>query len=66
MSVVTAFGPGPRTEWDIDDFAITNFTRVSTEGLRKTLDRLRALDIKWPEDPLKDIRKIEENGDQVH
>lgn len=52
--------------WDIDDFVITDFAPVNEKGLRSTVDKIRGLDISWPEDPLLEIDKIEETGGQIH
>ena len=47
-------------KWGIDDFAITDFMPVRGENLRESVDRLRSLNISWPDDPLDEIDKIEE------
>ena len=41
--------------WDIDDFTITDFVPVQKENLRTAVDRLRAMDGNWLEDPLGDV-----------
>ena len=43
--------------WKIDDFAITDFAPVTAENLRTAVDRIRAVDIDWPDDPIGEIQK---------
>ena len=52
--------------WKVDDFSIIEFKPVIKENLRTAVDRIRALEVNWPEDPLGDIRIFEESGGQVH
>ena len=53
--------------WDVDDFTITDFAPVAKGGLRESIDRLRKIDITWPDDALGLIREIEEtDGGQIH
>ncbi len=47
-------------KWNIDDFIITDFAPVKRESLRQSVDRLRNMDIVWPDDPIGEIEKIEE------
>lgn len=49
-------------EWDIDNFIITDFAPSGEEDLRSAVDRLRALEIQWPDDPVSEIYKLNENG----
>ncbi len=51
-------------KWSIDDFSLIDFAPVSMADLRETVDRLRALDIEWPDDPIQAIRNIEEKDGQ--
>nr|WP_176024235.1 hypothetical protein [Brucella pseudintermedia] len=46
--------------WGIEDFVITDFSPVKAESLRSAIDRIRALDVHWPKDPLAEIRDLEE------
>lgn len=52
--------------WRIDDFAITDYAPVISGGLRDAVDRLRAIGIDWPEDPIGKIRQLDEEGGQIH
>ena len=52
--------------WDIDDFSITDFAPVTRESLRSAVNRLRAIDVTWPDDPLGEIRELEEKNGSVH
>ena len=49
-------------DWDIDDFAITDFAPVQSENLREAVDRLRSIDVKWPDDVLQDARELDEKN----
>ena len=49
-------------EWEIDDFAITDFAPVQGENLREAVDGLRGIAIEWPDDVLRDIRVNEEKN----
>lgn len=51
--------------WRIDDFAITDYAPVNKESLRDTVDRLRAIGIDWPDDPIGEIRRLDEESDQI-
>ena len=46
-------------KWDIDNFIIADFSPVKKESLRQSVDRLRAMEIDWPNDPIGEIDKIE-------
>jgi len=48
--------------WRIEDFAITDYAPVNRESLRGAVDRLRAIGIDWPDDPLGEIMRIDEEG----
>ena len=52
--------------WVIDQFQITDFAPVSKDNLRQTVDRLRALDVDWPDDPLEEIARVEERDGVAH
>lgn len=43
--------------WKIDDFAITDYAPVTAESLRSAVDRIRAVDVDWPDDPIGEIRR---------
>jgi hypothetical protein len=49
-------------KWTIDNFIITDFAPVRSESLRQSVDRLRNMDIAWPEDPIGDIARLEERN----
>lgn len=51
--------------WDIDDFAITDFTPVKKESLRQSIDRIRSARVVWPDDALRVVRDIEEKGAMI-
>jgi hypothetical protein len=53
-------------KWEIDDFQITDFAPVTTDGLKASVDRIRNSGIEWPDDPIGAINKIEEKEQQVH
>lgn len=60
---ISGRGTWIRTEvnkWDIDDFTITDFAPVSDESLRGAVSRVRALNISWPDDPIGEVRRLEE------
>jgi hypothetical protein len=62
---VSGRGTWTRSEngtWDIDEFMIIDFAPVKRENLREAVDRLRAIDVKWPDDVLRDIRVLEEKN----
>jgi hypothetical protein len=52
-------------EWEVEDFFITDFAPVKRQSLRAAIDRIRAIDIDWPEDPLGDIDDLEERNAKV-
>jgi hypothetical protein len=65
---VTGRGMWTRREdgtWEVNDFSITDFAPVKRESLRKAINRIRALNIDWPDDPLGDIDRIEERNVKV-
>jgi len=51
--------------WDIDDFYITDFTPIQKEDLRDAVNRIRAIAVDWPTDPLGDIRSFEEKNGTI-
>lgn len=66
---ITGRGVWKRTTdgaWTVNEVVITDYAPLATGSLRKTVDRLRALDIDWPEDTLALIDQIEERSDQIH
>ncbi len=66
---VSGRGMWTRTEsgrWNIDNFVITDFAPVKKESLRQSVDKLRAMDIVWPDDPLGEIDKLEEHNGTTH
>ena len=65
---VTGRGMWSRLEdgsWEVEDFTISDFAPIKRESLRKAVDRIRSLDIEWPEDPLADIDRIEERNVKI-
>lgn len=53
--------------WTVQDFAITDFERVSGDSLRATVNRLRKRPIDWPDDPIGEVDRIEEkSGGSFH
>lgn len=52
--------------WTVSDVTITDYAPISKGNLRDTVDRLRALDIDWPEDVLGEIDDLEERSRQFH
>ena len=62
---VSGRGTWIRTEsdvWDIDEFTITDFSPVSDQSLRDAVSRLRNLNISWPDDPIGELRQLEEKA----
>ena len=51
--------------WQIDDFTIADFAPVKKESLRAAVNRLRAMDIRWPDDPIGEIRLLNEEGGRI-
>ncbi|TRD22561.1 hypothetical protein [Palleronia caenipelagi] len=49
-------------KWNIDNFVITDFAPVTRESLRESVNRLRNMNIDWPDDPLGKIIEIEERN----
>lgn len=49
-------------KWDIDNFVITDFAPVKCESLRESVNRLRGMNIDWPDDPIGQIIKLEERN----
>jgi hypothetical protein len=65
---ITGRGTWKRTTdgvWAVNDVTITDFQPIKG-NLRETVDRLRSLDVDWPEDVLGEIDSIEERGGQFH
>ena len=53
-------------KWLIDEFAIIEFEPVQKDSLRTTVDRLRKLEIDWPDDPIHEIYKVNEEDGHIH
>jgi hypothetical protein len=51
-----------RGTWSISEFFITDFAPVERENLRKAIERIRAIDVDWPNDTLGNIRSFEEKN----
>ena len=49
-------------KWDIDNFVITDFSPVKLESLRQSVDRVRDMNIVWPDDPIAEIARTEERN----
>lgn len=49
-------------KWDIDNFIIADFAPIRRESLRQSVDRLRGMNIAWPDDPIGKIAEIEERN----
>lgn len=49
-------------EWGIEDFTITDFAPVKGEGLRDAVDRIRDLNVDWPDDVIGEIKEFEEKA----
>lgn len=52
-------------DWDISDFLITDFKPINKESLRTSIDKIRRLDIEWPEDTLGEIAAFDETNGVV-
>lgn len=66
---VSGRGMWTKTEsgkWDIDAFVIADFTPVKKESLRQSVDRLRGMNIEWPDDPIGEIARLEDRDGIVH
>lgn len=66
---ITGRGTWKRTTdgaWMANDVTITDFQAVPEDSLRETVDKIRALEIDWPEDILGEIDRLEERGGQFH
>lgn len=49
--------------WDIESFVITDFSPVRNETVRAAVDRVRNLNVVWPEDPIGMLDSMnEKNG----
>ncbi len=62
---VSGRGTWTRSEsgvWDIDEFSIADFAPIKRENLREAVDRLRTIEVTWPDDVLSDIRTVEEKN----
>jgi len=46
--------------WSIDDFTITDFTPVKNEKLKDAVDRIRRLEIDWPENAIESMQSLDE------
>ncbi|MDP2120124.1 MAG: hypothetical protein Q8K28_09495 [Hoeflea sp.] len=49
-------------DWDISDFVITDFAPIKRESLRDSVDRIRRLEINWPNDTLAEIAAFDEKS----
>ena len=45
--------------WAVEAFTITDFAPVHKDGLRESVDRIRSIDIDWPDDPIGLMQEIE-------
>ncbi|WP_156799309.1 hypothetical protein [Oceanicola granulosus] len=52
--------------WEIDDFVITDFAPVKSENLRTSVNRLRSMDITWPDDPVGEVDRLEERDGTIN
>jgi hypothetical protein len=52
--------------WTVSDVTITDYLPTPDDNLRATVNKLRKLDIDWPDDPIGLIEDIDEKGAQVH
>lgn len=62
---VSGRGMWAKTEsgkWDIDNFVIADFAPVKKESLRQSVDRLRGMNIVWPDDPIGEIARLEDRN----
>ena len=46
-------------QWAVEAFTITDFAPVAEGGLRETVDRIRGIDIDWPDDPIALMRDFD-------
>lgn len=46
-------------QWAVEAFTITDFAPVAKDGLRETVDRIRGIDIDWPDDPIALMRDFD-------
>ena len=54
------FSRSSNGKWNIDNLEMFDCYLPTPGNLREQVDRLRALDIAWPDDPIQAIRNIEE------
>ncbi len=52
--------------WTVNDVSIMAVSALPSGDLRQTVNKLRALDIDWPENTLQEIDNVEERGGQIH
>jgi hypothetical protein len=48
--------------WDLARMQVQSFERLDEEDATLTLERLRALDVQWPEDAVERLRSEREGG----
>ena len=46
-------------QWAVEAFTITDFAPVADGGFRESVDRIRGIDIDWPDDPIGLMQEIE-------
>jgi len=51
--------------WDVDDFSITDYAPVKQENFRSAVDSLRNIGVNWPDDPLGDLHRLEDESGQI-
>jgi hypothetical protein len=52
-------------EWNLGDFTITDFVPLKQDNLRDTIDRIRQMDIDWPEDTLVELASFDEKSESI-
>lgn len=52
--------------WRVMEFEISDVAKITRGGLRAEIEQLRKLDIRWPEDPIGEISRLNDEGDPVH
>lgn len=51
------------SRWDIGAFTITDFSPVIKESLKTAIERVRGLEIEWPDDPLAKLAELNRDSD---
>ncbi|GAB5389086.1 MAG: hypothetical protein Alpg2KO_20540 [Alphaproteobacteria bacterium] len=49
-------------EWKLEEFSVAHFEPVSAHTLKEAVTRLRSIEVDWPDDPLGDIRSLNEGN----